>query len=122
MVQIIPPKRMELWFAHLRKNTSTSVQEGDRPVLIVSNDVSNHYSNLVTVIPLTSQMKKLEQPTHHVIRGLLAEDSLILAEQITTVSKKCLERRVGVCKDPETIKHIETAIKIHLGLEDKTHE
>lgn len=39
-------------------------ESGSRPVLVMSNDVANHYSSTLTVIPMTTVMKKLELPTH----------------------------------------------------------
>lgn len=35
VTKIHPPKRMDIWYAHLRENTGTSVQEGSRPVLVI---------------------------------------------------------------------------------------
>ena len=52
------PYRGEIWVAHLGSHPNTSVQEGSRPVLIVSNDKGNHTSNTVVVLPLTSQIKR----------------------------------------------------------------
>lgn len=40
VTRIQPPKRMDIWYAHLRENTGTSVQEGSRPVLVISNDIT----------------------------------------------------------------------------------
>lgn len=74
VTRIQPPKRMDIWYAHLRENTGTSVQEGSRPVLVISNDMANKNSDVVTVIPLTSQMKRIELPTHCIIHDLLDED------------------------------------------------
>ena len=75
VTNIQPPKRMDIWYAHLRENTGTSVQEGDRPVLVISNDVANRCSDVVTVLPMTSQIKKMYMPTHCIISDLLDEDS-----------------------------------------------
>ena len=70
VTNIQPPKRMDIWYAHLRENTGTSVQEGDRPVLVISNDVANRCSDVVTVLPMTSQIKKMYMPTHCIISDL----------------------------------------------------
>lgn len=58
------PYRGEIWIAQLGSHPNTSVQEGCRPVLIVSNDKGNHTSNTVVVLPLTSQIKRSELPSH----------------------------------------------------------
>ena len=93
----IHPKRMEVWYAGLDRMTGSFVQGGNRPVLIVSNDVNNTVSPLVTVIPMTSKPKKMYLPTHVWIesdqmigvgKGNTAVASgLMLAEQITTIWK-----------------------------------
>ena len=41
-----------------------SEQGGTRPVLVLSNDIGNYYSSLITIAPITSQLKKTQQPTH----------------------------------------------------------
>ena len=55
-------------------------------------------------------MKKLNMPTHKVIEtGMYNHPkSLMLAEQITCIDKKRLERKIGVCLEKEII---EKAIK-----------
>ena len=62
VTNIQPPKRMDIWYAHLRENTGTSVQEGDRPVLVISNDVANRCSDVVTVLPLTLTLLETASP------------------------------------------------------------
>lgn len=122
VTRIQPPKRMDIWYAHLRENTGTSVQEGSRPVLVISNDMANKNSDVVTVIPLTSQMKRIELPTHCIIHDLLDEDSVVLAEQITAIPKWRLHRKLCSCTDEVQVSEIERAVKVQLGLEDETNE
>ena len=64
--------------------TSTSVQEGCRPVFIVSNDTANGHSGTVTVVPMTSKKKKAYLPTHVLTEASDCpnlEPSMVLAEQ-----------------------------------------
>ena len=122
VTRIQPPKRMDIWYAHLRENTGTSVQEGSRPVLVISNDMANKNSDVVTVIPLTSQMKRIELPTHCIIHDLLDEDSVVLAEQITAIPKWRLHRKLCSCTDEVQVSEIARAVKVQLGLEDETNE
>lgn len=58
------PHRGDIWFAELGKHPGTSVQEGCRPVFIMSNDTANGHSGTVTVVPMTSKKKKAYLPTH----------------------------------------------------------
>ncbi len=122
VTRIQPPKRMDIWYAHLRENTGTSVQEGSRPVLVISNDLANKNSDVVTVIPLTSQVKRMEMPTHCIIHDLLDADSVVLAELITAIPKWRLHKKLCSCTDEMQISEIEKAIKAQLGLEDETNE
>lgn len=91
-------------------------------MLVISNDIANRCSDVITVIPLTSQIKKMELPTHCIVKDLLDEDSVVLAEQITAIPKKRLNRKLCSCEDEKLICAIETAVKVQLGLEDKEHE
>ena len=53
-----------------------SEQGGTRPVLVLSNDIGNFYSSMITIAPITSQLKKKQQPTHVLldnVRGLSTE-------------------------------------------------
>ena len=96
------PKQYEVWFAELGDHSGTSVQSGTRPVLVISNDVANRNSPVVTVIPLSSKLKKLELPVHIVLtekecemlRDEHLEDSILLVEQITTIDKMVLFNRL----------------------------
>ena len=94
----------------------TSIQGGDRPVLVVSNDVCNSVSTLVTVIPLTSQMKHLSQPTHVVLELKSKDKSMALAEQIMTIDKSQLYRCIDKIEGRETIGKIEDALREQLGM------
>lgn len=124
----ITPKRMEIWFARLDRHTDSSVQGGSRPVLIVSNDINNSASSVVTVLPMTSKPKKLYLPTHTWIdssrltrtEGVDEEQGggLILAEQITTIDKERLLYRIGALKDKTLITLIERSIIAQLGMNE----
>lgn len=59
---------MELWLADLPV-VPGHVQHGTRPVVIVSNDIANNFSPIVTVVPLTTNRKASTLPTHVCLRG-----------------------------------------------------
>lgn len=112
------PKQYEIWFAELGDHYGTSVQSGNRPVLILTNDVANRYSQTFTVIPLTSKMKKLDLPTHIVLteahcemlKPERLEDSVLLIEQITTIDQSALFNRLCRVTSAEKKKEIEQAV------------
>lgn len=111
---LVHPKRMEIWYAALPLDRRTSIQGGNRPVVIISNDICNEKSSTVTVAPLTSQLKHLKMPTHVIIENLRNETSMLLAEQIMTVDKRCLDRKIGDCKGIED--KIEKALMEQIGI------
>lgn len=112
------PKQYEIWFAELGDHSGTSVQSGTRPVLVISNDVANRNSPVITVIPLSSKLKKLELPVHIVLtegdcemlRNEHLEDSILLVEQITTIDKLVLFNRLCQVTSNQKKHEIETAV------------
>ena len=46
---------------------SGSEQGGVRPAIVVQNDDGNFYSNVLLVVPLTTQIKKRNMPTHFIV-------------------------------------------------------
>ena len=118
---------MEIWFAELGAHPGTSVQEGCRPVLIISNDKGNEHADTVTVIPLTSKIKKPWLPSHIVLTPeviVLSDtyeklffEAMLLIEQIVTIDKKAMLTRVGAVSDSVTKQKISKAIRAQLGVE-----
>lgn len=77
-------KRGEIYMAAFHPSPG-NVQNGKRHAIVVSNDDCYRYSSVVTVIPLTSRLKK-PLPTHYMVspsrlNGLQAV-STVLCEQI----------------------------------------
>ena len=109
-------KRGEIYFAELDPVIG-SEQAGYRPVVILQNDVGNHYSPTVIVAPLTTKSEKAKLPTHICIEAFkgLEENSTILIEQIRTIDKKRLSIYLGKLQQHE-MKAIEKAINISLEI------
>ena len=72
-------------------------------MLVISNDMANRNSPIITVIPM-SLAKKLELPVHipvtwrdcEMLRDEELEESILLVEQITTIDKMVLCSRLCV--------------------------
>ena len=87
--------RMELWWAAL-PTVPGHVQRGTRPVVIVSNDLGNASSPVVSVVPCTTQRHKPALPTHVYLRGYgLSSGSIAMCEQVMPLDKSCLLRHIG---------------------------
>ena len=81
-----------------------SEQQGVRPVIVIQNDVGNQHSPTVIVAPMTTQgRKKHELPTHcffDTVEGL-NEPSMAILEQIRTIDKKRLSKKLGRLTDSQ---------------------
>jgi len=67
-------------------------------VLVVQNDVGNHYGPTVIISALTSQIEKARLPIHVTIpagRCGMERQSIVLLEQLRTVDKRRLRHRIG---------------------------
>lgn len=72
-----------------------SEQKGMRPGLVFQNNVGNEFSPNIIALPLTGQIKKLNQPTHVLIRASdsgLRKDSVVLCENPVCMSKSKIGR------------------------------
>jgi len=97
-----------------------SEQGGERPVLVIQNDVGNRYSPTVVVSAITSQINKGKLPTHVELEAEkyhLEKDSVILLEQIRTIDKQRLQYKITEL-DEQIMNRVEEALRISLGLID----
>ena len=108
--------RGDIYLANLNPYKG-SEQGGKRPVIIIQNDVGNHYSPTVIVTAVTSRFfKKRALPTHVPLDNEEPEkNSLALLEQIRTIDKSRLIRKIGRVPE-EKMKEINQAIHVSLSL------
>jgi len=110
-------KRGYIFFADLSPVVG-SEQGGLRPVLVIQNDVGNRYSPTVIVAAITSQIDKAKLPTHVEINAAdynLDRDSVVLLEQIRTIDKQRLQKKITELDD-RIMSKIDEALRISLGL------
>lgn len=115
----IYPRCGEIWMCNLIGKDG-SVQNGYRPVFILSNDINNTYSTTLNIIPLTTKMNKRKLPIHVELwdyqeYGLKAPSTL-LVEQITTVSAINLDMCVGYISNKQILENIWNAINIQFPI------
>ena len=110
-------RRGDVYLANLNPFTG-SEQGGTRPVVTVSNDVGNYFSSMVTVLPITSQLKKPDQPTHVMIDNVrgLSKPSMVCAEQPKSISKIRIKKYLGRISR-EKMEEIDEAVLTHFGIE-----
>jgi mRNA interferase MazF len=111
-------KRGEVYFADLDPTASDEIKK-IRPVLIISNNANNNVANTVTIIPMTSNVKKV-YPFEVLITASesgLTKTSKAQCHQVRTISKN----RISTKKVQGVIGHallskINSALKLHLDL------
>ncbi len=108
-------KRGEIYVADLSPVVG-SEQGGFRPVLILQNNIGNKYSPTVIVAAITSKLEKPYLPTH--VWCGLSKTSIILLEQIRTLDKSRLKKRLGYLSESAMIA-VDKALQISLDLNFK---
>lgn len=109
-------KRGDIFYANLNPSVG-SEQSGIRPLLIVQNDIGNKYSPTVIGVAITSKEKTI-LPTHILIKkedSNLPHDSIILTEQIRTIDKSRLIKKVGELNS-NIMEKVKEALKINFNI------
>lgn len=110
-------ERGDIYLCDLGQNVG-SEQSGYRPVVVIQNNVGNKFSPTVVVSAITSNIKKVELPTHVKLSSKdcnLLEDSIILLEQIRTLDKRRLKTKIGNV-GPDILKRIDIALAVSVGI------
>ena len=118
-VSLVIPKRGEIYLVNFDPAIGAEIKK-TRPALILQNDIANRYSSVTIVAAITSFSNKdgKTYPTEVFISGSeggLDNDSVALLNQIRTIDKGRLVKKLGVLKD-KTMAKIDKAVQISLGL------
>ena len=109
--------RGELYYAKLGHGIG-SEQSGNRPVVILQNNLGNQHSPTVIVAPVTKRKADRKPlPAHYPIgpENGLSLPSVVLLEQLRTIDKRRLGNYIGRLKDGQ-MQALEQALAISLGL------
>lgn len=108
-------KHFELWVAELPDVKDSVLKSGRRPVVIVSD--SDRESAFVSAVPLTKDRSSFQLPTHVLLCSrYLDHPSRALCEQVLTLDKSRLIRRIGYVEDPFDRFALNRALALHLNL------
>lgn len=113
------PRRGEVYWVSLDPTIGSEIAK-TRPCVIVSNDRGNQYAARVIVAAITSRGIERTYPFEVLLQpddGGLSETSKVLLDQIRTVDKSRLGRRIGALSD-SLMRAINQAIRLSCGLED----
>ncbi len=111
------PKRGEIYLVNFDPTVGAEIRKM-RLALVIQNDIANRYSPLTVVCATTSQHDEELYPTEVLItafEGGIKTDSVVLANQIRSVDKQRLVKRLGSLK-LETMQKVDRALKLSLGL------
>ncbi len=113
---MILPQRGEVYYVNFDPTIGVEIKK-TRPALIIQNDVGNAYSQATIVAAITSTQREVS-PYEVFLKsgeGGLPKDSIVLLNQVRTIDKKRLGKRLGTISS-ESIKRVDKAIEISLGL------
>lgn len=107
------PKRGEIYWVELDPARGSETQK-TRPCLIVSNDIANEYSLLVSVAPITSKIKKVYPfEVETIVAG---KNGKIMLNQCRAIDKSRLKGKIEDV-DHTVMIAVEEAIKIVYGIQ-----
>ncbi|ONI44361.1 hypothetical protein AN641_07295 [Candidatus Epulonipiscioides gigas] len=126
-VRLIDFKRGEIYIANLGNDVVGSEQGGIRPVIIIQNDIGNKFSPNIICMPLSTKPRRKKLPTHIYIDkveyGGIDKDSIILADQMRTISKQRIisSAPLATIKSDKMLE-IEKCISNNLGIRAEVHK
>lgn len=113
---MVAVRRGDVVVANLDPTIGVEIKKS-RPVIVLSNDSINQFSQLVVVVPLTKNTAHLS-PSHALIpKGVahLTFTSKAVSEQVKAVDKQRLVKRLGSLS-PSLLAQVEHALKNTLAL------
>lgn len=116
-------RRGDIYIADLTPVVGSEMS-GVRPVVIIQNDVGNHFSPTTIVVPLTTQTQyRVAQPTHVYLeedpRSGIRKGSMALTEQVRVLDKSRLFKMKGRIGRADMAK-IDEALEMSIGLKPES--
>lgn len=109
-------KRGDIFLINTKYNFDTKTWI-TKPFLVIQNDIGNEYSPTIVVAAITTEIIKAKIPTHvGLSSGVsgLENDSVVLAEHITTYDKRRFQTKIGELNNSYMIM-VENAILVSIG-------
>lgn len=113
----IYPKRGEVYLVNFDPTVGSEIRK-TRPAVVIQNDVSNKHSAVTIVSAISSADAESRYPNEVFVKmgeSGLDCDSVVLLNQIRTIDKTRLIKKLGILK-PKTVESIDRAVEISLGL------
>jgi mRNA interferase MazF len=115
--KVTHPRRGEVYLVNFDPTIGAEIQK-TRPALILQNDIANRHSPITIVAAITSQFDEPPYPTEVLVKakeGGLNMDSVVLLNQIRSIDRQRLMRRLGRIKS-DTMNAVDRSLQVSLGL------
>lgn len=115
--ELTRPRRGDVYLVNFDPTIGAEVKK-TRPAVVIQNDIGNRWSPITIVAAMTSRFEDPLYPTEVLVRaseGGLEVDSVVLLNQLRSVDKARLVRRLGALK-VQTVKEVDRALLLSLGL------
>jgi mRNA interferase MazF len=115
--RLVLPQRGEIYLVNFDPTVGSEIQK-TRPAMILQNDIANKHSPITIVAAITSKFDDRLYPTEVLVLASntgLSQDSVVLLNQIRSIDRTRLIRRLGVVSD-EIMTAVDRAIQVSLGL------
>jgi mRNA interferase MazF len=116
---IIQSIRGEIYLVNFDPTIGSEISK-TRPALIIQNNIANRSSPIIIIAAITSKFDDRLYPTEVLIEppeGGLKTTSVILLNQVRSIDKQRLIRRIGAIGS-DKLNEVDRAIQISLGLID----
>lgn len=114
---VASPKRGEIFDVNFNPARG-SEQAGVRPAIVVQNNVGNTSASTTIVAAISSQIGGRIYPFEVLLdSGELPKRSLVMCNQLMTVTKERLGKMMGVVS-PEVMEQVDAALRRSLALSD----
>ena len=111
------PRRGEVYLVSFDPMLGAEIRK-TRPALVIQNDVANRWSPITIVAAISSSSDEPAYPTDVRVdppEASLRAASVVLLNQLRSIDRRRLVRRLGRLR-PDTIKRVDRALQISLGL------
>ena len=111
------PRRGEIYVVNFEPTVGAEIKK-TRPAVIIQNDIANRWSPITIVAAISSSSDEPTYPTDVRVdppEGSLRAASVVLLNQLRSIDRRRLVRRLGRLR-PETIKRVDRALQVCLGL------
>jgi len=110
-------KRGEIFLVNFDPTLGAEIRK-TRPALVVSNNINNKHSPIISIAPITSNVARVYSFEVEIPKntGGLDKHSKIMVNQTRAVDKIRLIKRLG-CLPAELMAKVDNALMLHYGLD-----